>query len=99
MGREGGAEAGWHGHIWGQVVITPRVAGQPPWPMNMHRASPGELAVGRPPGRAPYGKCMGLYFIIFSCKSLPKQKKLKKKEKKKGDRKRKLRDRIRQVND
>ena len=65
------------------AVITLRVAGQPSWPMHMHGPALGNWGVGRSPGRAPYGKCVGFLFFFFWDYQNKRSKKGKRRKEKK----------------
>lgn len=71
-----------------QAVMAQRVSGQPSWPCICMTQALGSWGLGQPPRRAPYGKCVWVFFFFRTSK----QKKGKRKKKKDV----KLRDRIMQ---
>lgn len=59
-----------------QAVMAQRVSGQPSWPCICMTQALGSWGLGQPPGRAPYGKCVGFFFFQnFKTKEGKKEKK------------------------
>lgn len=50
--------------------------------MHMHGAALGNWGVGRSPGRAPYGKCVGFLFFFLDYQNKRIKKGKRRKEKK-----------------
>lgn len=58
-----------------QAVMAQRVSGQPSWPCICMTQALGSWGLGRPPGRAPYGKCVDFFFSELQNKRSEKGKK------------------------